>query len=80
MDQLVCFWGASASVYKGLEGGGWPAKGGAPGESYSLSILVGLGLEGGVLLPVGVGLLLRASSRPAGPPPWILYIRRQGAP
>ena len=41
MDQLVCFWGASASVYKGLEGGGWPATGGAPG---------------GVLLPPGVGL------------------------
>ena len=34
--QLLSLWGAPASVYKGLEGGGWPAKGGAPGESYSL--------------------------------------------
>ena len=42
MDQLVCFWGASASVYKGAkgEGGRRPRERGA----------------GGVLLLPGVGL------------------------
>ena len=41
MDQLVCFWGASASVYKG-------AKGEGCGQPY--------GGAGGVLLLPGVGL------------------------
>ena len=35
-DQLVCLEVPPASVYKGSKGRGWPAKGGAPGESYSL--------------------------------------------
>ena len=35
---------------------------------------------GGVLLPVGVGLLLRALPGRRTPPPWILYIWGQGAP
>ena len=35
---------------------------------------------GGVLLPVGVGLLLRPPPGRPPPPPWILYIRGQGAP
>ena len=36
--------------------------------------------KGGILLPVGVGLLLgRAIERPGPPPlPWLLYIRGQG--
>ena len=41
MDQLVCFWGASASVYKGAKG-----EGGAGQEEGA----------GGVLLLPGVGL------------------------
>ena len=35
-DQLVCLEVPPASVYKGSKGRGWPAKGGALGESYSL--------------------------------------------
>ena len=42
-----------------------------------LGILFGIGL-GGVLLPVGVGLLLRPPPGRPPPPPWILYIRGQG--
>ena len=41
-------------------------------------ILFQLGLGGGVLLPVGVGLLLRPPPGRPPPPPWILYIRGQG--
>ena len=41
MDQLVCFWGASASVYKGAKGEG------AAGQEEG---------AGGVLLLPGVGL------------------------
>ena len=37
-------------------------------------------IGGGVLLLVGVGLLLRPPLGRPHPPPWILYIRRQGAP
>ena len=36
VDQLVCLGVPLASIYKGSKGRGWPAKGGAPGESYSL--------------------------------------------
>ena len=35
-DQLVCLEVPPAPVYKGSKGRGWPAKEGAPGESYSL--------------------------------------------
>ena len=41
MNQLVCFWGASASVYKGAKGEG------AAGQEEG---------AGGVLLLPGVGL------------------------
>ena len=36
VDQLVCLEVPPTPVYKGSKGRGWPAKGGAPGESYSL--------------------------------------------
>ena len=42
-DQLVCLWGAPSPVYKGVEEGERAGPLGAP--------------KGGVLLPVGVGLL-----------------------
>ena len=46
---------------KGEGSGGEGEVAGPPLSLSHLGILVGLGLEGGVLLPVGVGLLLRAS-------------------
>ena len=75
MDQLVCFWGASAPVYKGAKG-----EGAAGQEEGAGGILVQLGLGGGVLLPEGVGLLLRPPPGRRPPPPWLLYILRQRHP
>ena len=43
-NQLVCLWGAPSPVYKGVEEGEGRPSHGAP--------------KGGVLLPVGVGLLM----------------------
>ena len=54
MDQLVCFWGASASVYKGAKGEGGRRPGGGRRRSPTPSgsrtpppILVGLGFPEG---------------------------------
>ena len=58
---------------------GQGGRGGAPLSSLPSFPLSYLDKEKeGVLLPVGVGLLLRASSRAGRTPPWILYIRGQG--
>ena len=72
-------------------GPNWTREGGRPlpSFSFSLPLLYSLSLTptpttwkggGGILLPVGVGLLQgRHRGRPSRPPP-LLYIRGQGAP
>ena len=50
MDQLVCFWGASASVYKGAKGEGAAGQGGR---------------AKGVLLPLEVGFPLPPPPNPS---------------
>ena len=62
----MCLWGAPAPVYKGARGEEAAGQGGRA--------------KGGVLLPVGVGLILARPSSPAAPPPLLLYILGQGAP
>ena len=66
-DQLInlCVYGLPLSpIYKGVEEGEGRPSHGAP--------------KGGVLLPVGGGLLLARPSWPAAPSPLLLYIRGQG--
>ena len=50
MDQLVCLWGASTSVYKGAKGGGWPAKEEGAG---GVLLLPGVGLPSRFLVQLG---------------------------
>ena len=66
-DQLVCLEVPPAPVYKG-------ARGEAAGQEEGRA-------KGGVLLPVGVGLLMERAigGRPPPPPP-LLYIRGGGHP
>ena len=57
-------------------------RGGRPPFSLSphLRIPIPTRIGGGVLLLVGVGLLLARPKAGRTSPPWLLYIRRQGAP
>src|SRR4051812_38158788 len=63
-DQLVCLWGAPASVYKGSRGRGWPAKPLARQESPTPS--------GSRIPPLGLGLLKVERERGGRPPLLVL--------
>ena len=73
MDQLLCLWGASASVYKGLEGGGWPAK---VWRARRVLLPLGVGFPPPPIL-VGIGFAEGGIER-EGPAPSPCLIRTKG--